>query len=372
MDLHRKYGLRTVINARGTFTPLGVSRTPEPVIDATAEALRHFIDIAALQDAAGRTMVDIAGCEWGTVTNCVAAAISLSVAATMTGADKDKIALLPDTTGMNNKVVIPAGHLVDYGHPIEQDIRLAGGAVVAVGTERRCTADDVEAGLSVGGVTALLLVESRLCRGDNLATRAAVEIAHRCGLPVILDGAAQDLRLPDLVATGADLILISAQKYLSAPTAGIVLGRRDLVDAVRCQDGGIGRGMKAGKEAIVGAMAALEYRQSLDLNAWARDRKREAQDFADDLNRIPAISAELVADPTHGPFWRVHAWIDEATAPISARQLAAELGKGDPAIFVFEQDAGDGILSFELLSLLAEERALIVAQVARILLRAQA
>jgi len=367
MDLHRKYGLTEVINARGTFTPLGVSRTPEPVIEATAEALRHFFVIDQLQDAAGRTIADIAGCEWGTVTHCVAAAISLSVAATMTGTDHERIAQLPDTTGMDNRVVIPAGHLVDYGHPIEQDIRLAGGEVVTAGSARQCTAEDIEASLSIGGVTALLLVESRLCRGDNLATREAVEIAHRLGLPVILDGAAQDLRLPDLVATGADLVLISAQKYLSAPTAGIVLGRRDLVDAVRCQAKGVGRGMKAGKEAIVGAMAALEYRQSLDLDAWARDRKREAQDFADSLNRNPAISAELIADPTHGPLWRVHARIEKKTARISAGLLAAELRKGEPAIFVFEQDADIGILNFELLALSAPERALVVERVTEIL-----
>jgi L-seryl-tRNA(Ser) seleniumtransferase len=240
---------------------------------------------------------------------------------------------------------------------------------VTAGSARQCTTEDIEVALSVGGVTALLVVESRLCRGDNPTTREAVEVAHRAGLPVILDGAAQDLRLSELVASGADLILISAQKYLSAPTAGIVLGRRDLVDAVRNQVYGIGRGMKAGKEAIVGAMAALEYRQSLDLETWARDRKRDAQDFADSLNRIPAISAELVRDPTDGPFWRVHARIDEAIAAISARRLAEELGKGDPPIFVFEQDTGDGILNFELLALSIQERALIIERVEDVLRR---
>ena len=370
MNLHRKYNLKKVINARGTFTPLGVSRTPEPIIEATAEALRHFFDIAELQDAAGRTVADIAGCEWGTVTNCVAASITLSVAATMTGTDMVKVRQLPDTTSLNNRVIIPAGHLVDYGHPIEQDIRLAGGKVVAVGSALQCTAKDIDAGLSIAGATALLLVESRLCWGDNLATIEAVEIAHRQGIPVILDGAAQDLRLPELVETGADLILLSAQKYLSAPTAGIVLGRRDLVDAVLAQVEGIGRGMKAGKEAIVGALAALEYRQTLDLEIWEQDRKQEAQDFADSLNRIPSVSAELVRDPTNGPFWRVHTRIDEATSPKSARQVAKDLAKGDPAIYVFEQEADHGILNFELLPLSARERARIVARVADIIGRA--
>ncbi len=45
MSLHDRYGLTRVINAAGTFTPLGVSRSPAAVGNAVAEALSAFFVI---------------------------------------------------------------------------------------------------------------------------------------------------------------------------------------------------------------------------------------------------------------------------------------------------------------------------------------
>ena len=54
------------------------------------------------------------------------AGITLGVAGCMTGADLARIEQLPDATGMKDEVLIQAGHMVYYGAPIEQAIRLAG------------------------------------------------------------------------------------------------------------------------------------------------------------------------------------------------------------------------------------------------------
>ena len=70
---------------------------------------------------------------------------------------------------------------------------------------------------------------------------AVVEAAHDKGVPVIVDGAAQDHRMRQLIDTGADLFITSAHKYLCSTTAGIVAGRRELVEAVYLQNRGIGR-----------------------------------------------------------------------------------------------------------------------------------
>lgn len=67
---------------------------------------------------------------------------------------------------------------------------------------------------------------------------------------------------------GAGLILVSAQKYLAEPTAGLVLGRRVSVPAVAAQQRGIGRAMKPTEEALASVIAAVTEREALDLPAW--------------------------------------------------------------------------------------------------------
>ena len=51
----------------------------------------------------------------------------------MTGADLARIERLPNAEGMRDEVAIQLGHLVGYGAPIDQAIRLAGARVVPVG-----------------------------------------------------------------------------------------------------------------------------------------------------------------------------------------------------------------------------------------------
>ncbi len=51
----------------------------------------------------------------------------------MTGADLAAIERLPDASGLKDEAVILAGHMVNYGAPVEQAIRLAGAKVVPVG-----------------------------------------------------------------------------------------------------------------------------------------------------------------------------------------------------------------------------------------------
>ncbi len=77
-----------------------------------------------------------------------------------------------------------------------------------------------------------------------------------------------------VLAAGADLALYSSHKFLGGPTGGIVAGRRDLVRAAFLQNGGIGRGMKVGKEGIAGTIAALEAWERRD--HAARPRARDA------------------------------------------------------------------------------------------------
>ncbi len=364
MMMHAKHHLTPVLNARGTYTPLGVSRSSPHVQDAVAAALGAFIVVDELQNAVSDTVARMTGAEAATVTHCTAAAITLSIAATMTGADPAAIAALPDSTGLPNRVVIPAGHVVNYGHSILTAIRLAGAVPIIAGSESNCTTANIAHALAAERTACLLLVSSRLTRGTAVDLAAAVATVQALGVPAIIDGAAQDMRLDDLLATGADLVLVSAQKYLAAPTAGLIVGRRNLVHACRAQEQGIGRAMKASKEAIAGVLAALEEREQLDLNAWRAEQARKVRWFMEQADLLPGITASTQADPTGLPFDRVCLRVEAAHAQTTATALARALRASSPSIWVMDHAAADGILLFDLVPLTGDEVATILAQLA--------
>ncbi|WP_350278859.1 aminotransferase class V-fold PLP-dependent enzyme [Kribbella sp. HUAS MG21] len=356
MGIHDRYRLSVVINAKGTYTPLGVSRSSDGVAAAVAQALPEFFVMDELGDRASEAIAQVTGAPAGTVVHCTAAGVTLAVAATMTGGDPRRTAALPNTADMHNRVVLPACHVVDYGHSNLQGIRLAGAQVDLAGEEDSCTIADLEAELDGPDVACLMLVSSRLTRGEPIDLAAAIRAAHRRGVPAIIDGAAQFPRIADLLATGADLVLVSGQKYLGSPTAGIAAGTWSLVQALRAQEKGIGRVMKPTKEAIVGVLAALEEWQAFDRVKWEADERAKVDAFVDAVSRIPGVTAEAVPDPAGLQVSRVLLQVGDA------KRVATELEAGTPPIYVMTDRMAEGELMLELVPLDADEIATVVAR----------
>ncbi len=111
---------------------------------AVAQALPEFFVMDELGDRASEAIAHVTGAQAGAVVHCTAAGITLAVAATMTGGDPRRIATLPDATDMHHRVVMPACHVVDYGHSNLQGIRLAGAQVDLAGDDNRCGVEDLE------------------------------------------------------------------------------------------------------------------------------------------------------------------------------------------------------------------------------------
>ncbi len=367
MTLHERYGLTRVINAAGSFTPVGVSRSSPGVAQAAAEALGNFFVIDELQGAASVALARWTGAEAGAVTHCAAAGITVAIAAAMTGMRAEAVAALPDTTGMANRVVLPANHAVNYGHPIVQDVRLAGAQPVFAGTAGACTTADIERSISHPETSCLLLVSSRLTTGGPVDLAGAVAAAQRRGVPAIIDGAAQDMRIGELLATGADLVVISAHKYLASPTAGLIIGRSKWVQAARAQEKGIGRAMKPTKEAICGVLAAIEERERLDLAAWRRKQEDRVIHFVQLANALDGVNARAQPDAVGMPFSRAHLSIDSGRARLDARALAAALKSGAPSIWIMEHRLAEAELILELVQLGDDEIDTILARLSELL-----
>ncbi|MEO7851151.1 MAG: aminotransferase class V-fold PLP-dependent enzyme [Rubrivivax sp.] len=367
MNLHDAHRLTPVINAAGTFTPLGVSRSSAAVAQAVSQALGGFFVIDELQAAASRAVSVWTGAEAAAVTHCVAAGITLAVAACMAGDSDAAVAALPDASGLPNRVIIPAGHAVNYGHPITTDVRLAGAQPVLAGSEASCTVHDIDTALAHERTAGLLLVSSRLVQGQHVDLADAVAAAHRRGVPAIIDGAAQDMRIEALLVTGADIVLVSAHKYLASPTAGLIIGRRSMVQACRAHERGIGHAMKASKEAIVGVIAAIDERTRLDRRAWRDEQDRKVTWFVEQLAALPGQTASAVPDPAGMPFARVGVDVNAATCSFTAASLAAALRDGTPSVRLMEHGAAEGRLTLELVPLNERELHLIVDRLAGLL-----
>src|SRR3989442_8228578 len=133
--IYERLGVRTRINAKGTYTYLTGSLLPPEVTEAMTDAAQHYVLIEELQRAVGAKIASLLGVEAACVTSGAAGALTLGTAACVTGADPEKIKRLPETAGMKNVVIIQKAHRYGFDHAV----RNAGVRLVEVETE-----DDLE------------------------------------------------------------------------------------------------------------------------------------------------------------------------------------------------------------------------------------
>ena len=346
IDPRRELGLRPVINVSGTMTALGASIVVPEAIAAMQRILPEFVEMADLHRKASPVIARLCGAEAGTITACTSSGITVAIAGCMTGADLARIERLPDTTGMRNEVPIQQGHMVYYGAPVEQAIRLAGAIVRPIGQATRAAAYQLEGALGERTAAALYVVSHHSVDYGQIPLSVFAEICRARGVPVIVD-AASEYDLKGFLAQGADIAIYSAHKFLSGPTAGIVAGRKDLVRAAYLQNFGIGRGMKVGKESIFGTIAALEAWERRDHAAIRAREQFFLGLWRERFSGLPGIRTEILPDPTGNPLDRLRVHVDPAGAGTTAWELAAALAAGDPPVIVRDHHAEHGFFEMD-------------------------
>ncbi len=237
---------------------------PRPVVNATGVVLHTNLGravlgpgaaaaVAAAAEGYGDLELDLESGERGDRLAALEAKIGLltgaeGVAAVNNGAAAVLLAL--DTFARGREVVVSRGELVEIGGSfrVPEILERANVRLVEVGTTNRTHARDYEA--AIGPQTALLLKVHRSNfeqRGfvAEVALADLVEIGRRHGVAVVEDlgsGTLVDLRArglpeesyaPARLRTGVDVLCFSGDKLLGGPQAGLVLGARERVAAMR-------------------------------------------------------------------------------------------------------------------------------------------
>jgi len=333
MSFYEKYNLKRVINASGTMTALGASRVSAEVIGAISEILPDFVEMRELQRAASKVIACATGAEAGCVTASAAAGISIAVAACMTGMDFYRIEKLPDTDGMKNEVIIQKGHAVNFGSSITQMVRLAGARCVEIGTATLCGTYQLKGAINEKTAAALYVVSHHTVQSALIQFEEFARVARENNIPVIVD-AASEYDLMGFLEKGADIVVYSGHKFLGGPTSGIIAGKKELVKACYYQEKGIGRGMKVGKESILGMMEALEHWLDRDPEEIRKQEDARIEYAFSFLNKLHGFTAVYSKDPTHNPITRLKVNIDPEKSTSSAFELSQLLSQGDPSIKV--------------------------------------
>ena len=331
-DIRARLGARPVINLTGTLTTLGGASARPEAAAAAAEMMCHGVDMLELQAGASRIIADCTGAEAGFVAACSAAGICMSVAGAMTGDSLVAIGRLPDTCDLRNEVVIQTGHLVDYGHPIEQDIRQTGARPRPFGAVNAATAGQLAGAIGPRTAAALYVVSHHCAPDGQVPFGDFVDVCHQRGIPVIVDLAAE-YDLWSYLEAGADLTIHSAHKFLRGATAGVVAGRREIVRAAFLQNLGIARPMKVGKEGVAAALVALQAFVAEDREAVRATARELLLRWRDRVSGMPGIRAEIDPDPTGNPFDRLRVSV-AADAGFSAIDVVRHLESGVPSIRV--------------------------------------
>ena len=333
-QVYTRIGVRPFINLTGTLTINGGSLTLPEVREASHQAADHAVDIDELMEKVGARIAELIGCEGAIVTSGAAAALSQATAACLAGTDPELIQQLPDLTGLRDEVIMPRESRNVYDHAF----RSWGVRVIDV--------DSVEAfHAALGPRTALVAVLGTGEARGAVRLEAIVAAAHKAGVPVIVDAAAELPRRPDPYLTrGADLVAYSGGKAMRGPQcAGLLLGRKDLVWAAFMNGAphhAVARMMKVGKEEIMGMLAAVEVLMSRGIDEDFRKWKSWLHEISDIVSHVPGVRTTMHDPAGASPYPTMNVEWDPQQIGITAGQIYDELLAGEPRIM--SHATGDG------------------------------
>ena len=362
-NVYEELGVTAVINGEGTMTYLGGS-LPRPEVEAVmALAAQHFVSIVELEQAAGKRIAELLRLppDYDAIVTCGAAAgMQSGLAGILTGDNRKFIEQLPDLTGMKSEVIIQKSHRNGFDH----QLRATGVKLIEV--ESR---EDVKR--AINSKTAMMHFSNFANAAGQIKVDEWVKLAHENQIPAFNDAAADTppvSHLWDYANMGYDLIAFSGGKAIRGPQcAGLLIGKKEFIANALLNNSPhedtLGRGMKVGKEEIVGMVKALECYLNEDHAALEKEWWRRLDTISAELTRVPGVATSFnVPDvANHVPHMQIF-W-DSRKISLSPHDAASALRKGKPSIVLGSSENGLGMNSF---MLKPDEEKIIAAQLVQL------
>jgi L-seryl-tRNA(Ser) seleniumtransferase len=349
-------GTRRVINATGVLlhTNLGRALLAPRARRAVERAARYpsdlELELATGQRASRLRKLEallrvLTGAEAGFAVNNNAAALTLAV----------------DSFTRKRRLIVSRGEQVEIGGSfrLPEILGRFAGSMVEVGTTNRTRLADYAGAIRRRG-DVLLKVHRSNFRVEGYVEETAlaelVALGREKGCIVLydlgsgrFDGGMPWLREPSLeeaLAAGPDLLTFSADKIFGGPQAGIILGRADLVAAMRANP--LARALRIDKLSLAALVETLSLRLEKGAPLPTRDLldrgRPQIRALAESLRaslaaaRVPGLDLELRETQARGgggsaaeDDWP-SAGLRLAMRGMSAARLAESLRAADPAV----------------------------------------
>lgn len=236
--------LRRVINATGTVLHTNLGRAP--LAAAARQAVLEAAGYCNLEqnlregkrgsrhDLVEKLLISLTGAEAACVVNNNAAAVLLCL----------------NTLASGRKVIVSRGELVEIGGSfrIPEVMKASGARLAEVGTTNKTRLSDYRE--AIDDETALLLkvhtsnyriigftAAVDACELALLSAESGVPLMEDLGSGLLVDlgqyGLSGEPLAAGRIADGVDLLTMSGDKLLGGPQAGLILGRRELVERIR-------------------------------------------------------------------------------------------------------------------------------------------
>jgi L-seryl-tRNA(Ser) seleniumtransferase len=257
-----------------------------PVINATGVILHTNLGRAPLSSAAIKAM-QAAGEDYSTLEYDLAKGQrgsrlihAESILQKLTGAqaaiivnnNASAVLLVLSALAKRKRVVISRTQLVEIGggFRVPDVMKQSGAKLVEIGATNKVRASDYEEALQEPAALVMRAHRSNfkiVGFTEEPELKEIVEIGQRADVPVVDDlgsgalldtvkyGLAHEPTVQESLAAGVDLVCFSGDKLLGGPQAGIILGKKDLIDKLRKHP--LARAVRADKTCLAGLTATL-------------------------------------------------------------------------------------------------------------------